>query len=126
MKQAIDLLFIKYDQILLVKKENLWILPGGKIKKGKDDFESLERKIGEELNTKVFIGNFYKTFFRANLFGRNFLEVKTYFSSLIKNMTSSEEIGNIKFVSNPHECPVSYITKEIISSLEMDGYLYGN
>ena len=124
MRQIANLLFIKHDEILLVKKKNLWILPGGKIRRRKSGLESLEKEIGEELNTRIFIGNFYKSFSRINFFGRDFLEVKTYFGSFIKNMTSLNETGDIRFVSDAYEYPVSGITKKIIDSLGRDGYFY--
>ncbi len=126
MEKAVDLIFIQHNYgILLVKKKNLWILPGGKPEEKENDYECLKREIMEELKTKVSIKNFYKTFNGVTPFSNRLLEVNTYFGFFINDMIPSREISDARFVSNPSEYPLSDITKKIIKSLRQDRYLNG-
>ena len=50
MRKAINAAIIKDDRILLVKNENIWILPGGKPEESEPDLECLCREVSEELS----------------------------------------------------------------------------
>ena len=49
MKKVIDLIFLKDNGVLFVKKKDFWILPGGKLEYGEKDISCLERELKEEL-----------------------------------------------------------------------------
>lgn len=123
MRSAINLLFIRNNEILIVKKKDVWILPGGKPEEQESDIECLKRKIREELDTDVFVENFYNTFTGITPHTGNLLEAKVYFGYFIKDITPSREITDARSVNNPDSYNLSDITKKIIDSLKQDSYL---
>ncbi len=63
MRTAINAIFIKNNELLLVKKRKIWILPGGKPEIGENDLQCLCREIDEELSgTKIKNIKFYNKF----------------------------------------------------------------
>ena len=61
MRIAISAVIIERDKLLLVKKRNSWILPGGKIEKNEGNLECLSREVSEELSgTKICNEKFYR------------------------------------------------------------------
>jgi 8-oxo-dGTP pyrophosphatase MutT (NUDIX family) len=124
MRKAVGLLFIKNNEILLVReKDDFWKLPGGKPESRESDIECLKREIKEELDTDVFVENFYGRFIGITPHRRDLLEGVAYFGYFTKIMTPSREIDDAEFVSNPSDYPLSDITKKIIDSLKRDHYI---
>ena len=49
MRKVIDIVTIRNNKILLVRKGKIWILPGGKPKKDEGELQCLLREMREEL-----------------------------------------------------------------------------
>src|SRR3990167_6612101 len=62
MNKAIRLVVIEDKKLLLVRKRDSWILPGGKPNEDEGGLECLLREIKEELQAEAIIGNFYDSF----------------------------------------------------------------
>lgn len=124
MRRITDLIFIRNNEILLVKKRGFWILPGGGNEEGENDRECLEREIREELNSGVSIGNFYKTFNGISLEGKN-LKFKTYFgyTTGVMHLTPGDSVTGFEFTSKPESYNLTEWTREVINTLKEEGYL---
>lgn len=125
MRQAINIAVIEDRRILLVKKNDVWILPGGKPIWNETDYGCLVRKIGEELSgTEIIIKHYYSSFIEKTPHKGDELETRVYFAEIdgeLKNPSS--EISEAGFVINPYDYPLSDITKRIINALKRDNYI---
>ena len=83
MRTAINAAIIKDKKLLLVRKKNTWILPGGKPESGENDLECLTREINEELSgTKIKDISFYREFKGKTPHKRDIINAKVYFAKL--------------------------------------------
>lgn len=63
LRQVIGAAIIEQRKILLVKKKDVWILPGGKPESGEDDLQCLIREAAEELpGLRLSNFNLYRSF----------------------------------------------------------------
>jgi len=125
MRKAINLVVITKKGILLVKKKQTWILPGGKSDfKEELDEQVLNREFSEELPLiKIKINKFYKSISGITPYKGDELEAKVYFGELIGTIKPSAEINDAKYIKNFQDYNLSDITKKIIDSLIKDKYL---
>ena len=123
MGRAINIAIIENKKILLVKKVDVWILPGGKPIWNKSDYGCLVREIAEELGVKIIIKDYYSSFIGKTPHKGNVLEARVYFGNLIGDINPSGEISDARFVDNLSDYSISDITKRIINSLKRDYYL---
>lgn len=122
MDMAINLAVIEKDGLLLVKKENVWILPGGKSeKKDKSDYETLIREFNEELpGTKIFLFSYYDTFIGKTPHSNRDLAAKVYFGKVENLGRASSEINDAKYIMDFENYNLSKIIQEIVLSLRRD------
>ncbi len=126
MRRAINLAEITEEGLLLVRKKDIWILPGGKPKEGEPDDKCLFRELKEELSVseqQIKIYNFYNSFTGRTPFSRSLLEAKVYFGTLNGRLKPSAEIKEFKYIKDFEKYKISEITSKIISSLKQDKYL---
>jgi len=127
MRTVIDGVCIQDNRILLVKKKDTWIIPGGKIEESEGKEDCLKREFKEELpNIGILIKGFYKSFSGITPFTKKEVLVEIFFVEIIGNdISSSAEILDSKFFKKEELelIKVSDITRDILSSLEKDGYL---
>jgi 8-oxo-dGTP pyrophosphatase MutT (NUDIX family) len=126
MRKAINLIVIEDKKILLVKKGNVWILPGGKPdKKDTSNEDTLRREVYEELSgTEINIGKYYSSFIGITPYKKDKLEAITYFGSILYDLKKpSAEISDAKFIGNFEDYQLSKITQKIVNSLRKDNYL---
>jgi len=108
--RTINAVIIKDKKLLVVKKNDYWILPGGKLESSEMDKECLIREIEEELpGTKLIIKDYYKTFEGITPNSKKPLESKCYFCEI------KGEIGN-----PAHEI----ISKSFVNSSCINKYLF--
>ena len=127
MRKAISAVVIKDGRILLVKKNQTWILPGGKPRGGESDVECLCREFKEELpETKIEVGEFYHQFIGKTPHKGDILENLVYFANLEGNTDkTAREIRESGWFYYQTSCGfnLSDITRKILESLENRGYL---
>lgn len=119
--------YIQGKRILLVKKRDTWILPGGKLEELESETDCLKREFGEELpNTRISIKGFYKAFNGITPFTKSEVLVKVFFIEVIgEDISSSAEISGSQFFTKEELSliKISDITKEILDDLEKNSYL---
>lgn len=125
MRRAINLAEITEEGLLLVRKKDVWILPGGKPEEGESDYKCLIRELKEKLSVskeQIRIYNFYKNFMGRTPFSKTLLEAKVYFGTLNGRLKPSAEISEAKHIKDFENYETSDITKKIIDSLRQDKY----
>lgn len=124
MKTAINAAIIKDRKILLVKKKEIWILPGGKPQEGESDIECLCREVREELSgTELENIRFYGRFFGKTPHSDEFLEAKVYLADVNGEIKPpSAEIRDSKYIENMFDYKLSDTTSKILRSLRRDNY----
>jgi len=125
MREAIGAAIIEGGKILLVKKKNSWILPGGKANFGESDIDCLEREIFEELSgTKLENITYYKDFFGLSPHFGDIIKVKVYFAKIKGDLYKpSLEISASEWTKDLNKYNLSDVTSKIIESLKTDKYL---
>lgn len=125
MRTVINSIIINENKLLLVKKKETWILPGGKIEEGEGDLECLAREVSEELSgTKLKDLNYYKDFDGITPHSKKMIKTKVYFAKIDGELyIPSQEIKDVRYISDFHNYNISNITKSVINSLIQDKYL---
>ncbi|MDD5700088.1 MAG: NUDIX domain-containing protein [Candidatus Nanoarchaeia archaeon] len=125
MRIAINALIIQGGQILLVRKNQTWILPGGKPIWNESDYGCLVREISEELSgTEISIGDYYGSFTGKTPHKGDELEARVYFAELNHELNRpSGEIAEAEFISNFGEYRLSEITEKVVKKLIKDRYI---
>lgn len=127
MKKRVYFAEIGKQKLLLIRKKNIWILPGGRLENGESDSDCLFRRLEEEFSVskqKIRIYTFYKSFTSRAPFSNTILEAKVYFGRLGSGFIKpNNEIKNIAFVKDFENYKISKLTNKIIDSLKEDKYL---
>jgi len=125
MRLAINAAIIKERKILLVKKKEIWILPGGKPELEESDLECLCREVREELSgTELKNIKYYKEFEGITPYKRDLLKAKVYFAEINGSLgLPAAEISAYAWVNDTNSYNLSDITTKIIDSLQKDQYL---
>lgn len=127
MKLAIGAAIIENRKLLLVRKKQSWILPGGKPEPNESDLECLCREVREELSgTRLKDITYYKEFKGITPYKGYLLRAKIYFAGIEGDLhASSAEINASEWFdrNNANKYNLSEITLEILNSLIKDGYI---
>lgn len=125
MRIAINTVVIQNKNVLVVRKRNTWILPGGKPQEGESDIQCLIREVtkeeipGTRLTNLRFYGEFRgKTPHRGDL-----LLARVYLAEIQGEIKSGAEITDARWVRKPENYNLSEITGKIIKHLRKKGYL---
>jgi len=118
MRKVICAAIRKEGKILLVKKKETWILPGGKPKRKEPDKQCLIREFSEELPlTKLKNIKFYRTVKGQTPHRKDMIESKVYFADLTGETYPYAEIKAAVWTKNPEKFNLSEITRKIIEDL---------
>jgi 8-oxo-dGTP pyrophosphatase MutT (NUDIX family) len=127
MKRVVSGVCIRKNMILLVKKNDFWILPGGKLEGVETKEECLKRELAEELPKSEFkIGEPYKNFTGETPTTKKTIFVNTFFIILKnKDISCASEISDSRFfnLDEAEKLNISNVTCEIIEKLIEDGFL---
>jgi len=97
----IGAVIIKDRKILVCRKRNLWISPGGKIEKGETFLDCLRRELGEEIGVGVagyeFLGEYEGD---ALLEEGMRIKIDYYIVDIIGEPRASAEIEEIKYIDS--------------------------
>ncbi|NCN86530.1 NUDIX hydrolase [archaeon] len=124
--KVINGIIFEKGKVLLVKKKDKWILPGGKLE-NELYFHCLEREFSEELSeTKIDVGEFYDTFSGITPFSKKYFEADVYFCTLLSDLGKpSQEILDRKYFGKEDikEIELSKVTRDIFNRLVKEGYV---
>ena len=123
---VVSAIIIRDKKILLVKKKDVWILPGGKIKGAEDHLECLVREIKEELNGTKIKENieYYRVTFGKTPHKKYEILNEVYFAKIDGKLRGvSSEIKEYAWIKDTSKYNLSDITSEVIKSLKEEMYL---
>jgi len=130
MREVISTAIIHDNRILLVRKKQTWILPGGKPEGEESHFSCLEREITEEIPDKrlgkLTISKFYNSFTGKTPHTGDIAKVFVYFANFenyVENPKTAREIDKAEWASNFSDYKLSESAEKIINSLKKEGYL---
>ncbi|NTW22184.1 NUDIX domain-containing protein [Candidatus Falkowbacteria bacterium] len=124
MRRVICVVVIDQGRILLVRKGEFWILPGGKPEDGEADLDCLMRELGEELSglemePPVFLGEFIGT---APYKGYTFA-AQVYMADGSGKVFPKAEINAAEWTDQPETYNLSDALIKIVAHLRQQGYL---
>ncbi len=124
MRRAVNAIIISDGRLLIVRKKDSWILPGGKIEPGESDEECLRREMSEEL-PKLVISDlrYFAEFIGTTPHSKTELCAVVYLATATGNTKPSAEINASKWTAEPEKFKLSDITSKIIAALRTDGHL---
>ncbi len=117
--KAVCLVALKSEKILLIKKQNFWILPGGHPEEKEEDLKCLERNLTEQLpclrlGKPVFFGGF----FGKSAFDSYNLEAVAYQAEIFGEIVPGENFSSSWFDNEElEEIVLSEITHKVVTSL---------
>jgi len=124
MRKVVCVVVIDEGRILLVRKGDFWILPGGKPETGENDLDCLMRELGEELSglemqPPFFLGEFIGT---APYKGYTFA-AQVYMASGSGEVVPKAEINAAKWTDQPESYNLSDVLVKVVAYLRQQGYL---
>lgn len=125
MRTAINAAIIQNRRLLLVRKKDHWILPGGKPEPNESDLECLCREVKEELSgTQLERINYYGTFDGKTPHTGDILLARVYFADIKGELIStSAEIVDYAWARDISKYNLSDITAKIMFALKKEEYL---
>lgn len=123
-RSVIGGLDIRDGKVLLARKKQVWILPGGKEDPEETDIDCLMREISEEIpGSKVAIGNLFDVFSGVTPHTRREVEVWVYLCQIDGQLVPAREISQISRVTYVEAVALnlSEITREIIETAKNRG-----
>lgn len=124
MKVAINAVIIQKGKLLMVRKNDSWFLPGGKVEKNEKDLECLARELDEEL-PELFADSFnYLGFCTGKILPDNTeLEARLYLATFSGNIKTAAEIVEAKFQKDFQQLKTSELTNKILKLITEQGLL---
>jgi 8-oxo-dGTP diphosphatase len=127
MIEVVNGAIIEYGKLLLVRKKDTWILPGGKLEQGESHLDCLCREIGEELSdTKLKNIEFYQTFAGLSPHSHSKIASHVYFAEIkgiLYNVRKEDSINKAEWVNSFKDYQLSPTTKKIVQFLQYQNYL---
>jgi len=129
MPLVINAAIIEDKRLLVLKKKESWILPGGKAELWESYSACLERELSEELSgLQVKISRFYRAFSGISPYTKSQITSDVYFATrehAERDIVPSAEIT--AFAWMPYELREKYslsdITRDIADRLHRDNYI---
>jgi len=123
-RKAIGAAIIRKGRLLLVRKRQTWILPGGKPKGGESDIRCLIREGKEELpGLRLRNFRYFGTFVGTTPHIGDELRAEVYLAEADGEVCPSAEINAAEWTREPEKFHLSDITRKIILALRQKGHL---
>lgn len=123
--KVIDIIVERKGKILLVKRGEFWILPGGEIEPGENELECLEKVVSREMKDKVscIFKKLDKTITGASPVRPGDVEVTVYVGDISSEKMSEVKDCNAHWFSRESICSLrlSNITREVLKSYFEEG-----
>ena len=126
MRKSISGIVIKEGRkLLLVRKKDIWILPGGKLEPEESNLDCLFREFKEELpDVKINEFYYYGSFKGKTPHKKDRLKTEAYFVNISGEAGKpSGEINDLEWVEDFSNYNISDITNKVIKSLRKKDYL---
>ncbi len=125
MRRVISAVIIEDKKILLVRKKETWILPGGKPEPGESDIECLIREVSEELSGVVLQNiRFYGKFEGIAPHQKDLIEINVYTAGIQQGAPSpNAEINACEWYDGDEGYNLADSLDKIIGALRKDNYL---
>ena len=125
MRRIITAAVIQNKNLLVVRKNQTWIIPGGKPNQEESDLECLAREIQEELSgTEIENIRYYGMFTGKAPHTKDIVESFVYLADIKGELKSpSAEISGAKFIRDYRQDNVSEVVEKVFESLKERGYL---
>lgn len=127
MRTAINAAIIQNKKLLLVRKNQTWILPGGKPEEGESDLECLSREMDEELSVKELQNiRYYDEFKGQTPHKGDIIKTRVYFADInvgLYDVPEEDSISEYSWINEFSNYNLSKTTEKIITSLKKDRYL---
>jgi len=124
MRETINVAIIHNGKILLVRKRQSWLLPGGKPEPNESDLECLYREVSEELSGTQLKNLKYYNEFIGNTHMQERFKTKVYFADIKGELGKpSSEITECKFIDNTSDYNLSDMNLKVMGALVKDGYI---
>lgn len=126
MRIAINALCIRANRVLLVRKKDAWILPGGKPNPGEDDYACLAREKDEELpKATMRIDEKFGEFTGITPHSKTELTAKVYLADIEGDLTPGAEISESRYFAREDfgQLYIPDITKQILDAAVETGHL---
>ncbi len=127
MRKTINGLVISERKLLIVRKGNWWILPGGKPEEGESDEKCLRREFSEEISgTEVGLRRNYGAFEGITPHSKTQMKAEVYFVDLESELGEpSAEISETAWISreNRDSYTLSDITSKVVDFLIYDSWI---
>ncbi|MDD3301792.1 MAG: NUDIX hydrolase [Patescibacteria group bacterium] len=120
--KAVCLVALRANKVLLIQKQNVWILPGGIQTAEESDLECLTRNLSEQLPcVRAGKSKFFGGFFGQSAFGDHSLEAVTYYAEISGEILPGENLSARWFdYEELKKTALSKITQKVVNSLRKE------
>lgn len=129
MEQVVNMIIIRENHLLVtrIREGDWWTLPGGRVEKEESKETAIRRESREELPNITILNLVpYKEFLGITPHSKVEVTVNTFFADVKGSIEPGAELTGSKWANTIllEKLNLTTISKDIIRSLEGDGYLY--
>lgn len=108
--KVVDIIVERKGKILLIKRGDYWILPGGEVESGKDEMQCLDEVVSKEINGQVssIFKKLAKTIKGPSPVRDGDVEVAIYVGDI-----SSQKMSDVK------DCNAHWFSRESIAAIKL-------
>lgn len=114
-------IILKDRKILVAKKRDTFIMPGGRIEPGETDLDCLRRELEEELQVQLQSAHYFRTFEDAAALDPGMKVImKIYLATIAGEPKPSQEITEVAYVDSHFTWKMGSIVQKQIIPLLVD------